>query len=127
MFGKSGHDTLIAPQGRANDWTLTGPAQGTLDGSVAFTSVANLTGAAISDTFHYLSASSAVTGTLNELGGKLTLAATALSGGGEAINIVGNVNTHGGDLVVQADQIPAPVVASTITVAARRHPLHAGR
>ncbi len=52
--GGTGTDTLIAPN-MVNSWAVTGSGAGTLDTSVSFAAVENLTGGTLDDTFDFSS------------------------------------------------------------------------
>jgi Ca2+-binding RTX toxin-like protein len=67
LDGGGGTNTLVGPN-TTNTWEITGTDAGTLDGTVAFSSVQNLTGGTGLDAFVF-SAGQKVTGTINGGGG----------------------------------------------------------
>jgi autotransporter-associated beta strand protein len=71
LNGLSGNDGLTGPN-QANVWAITGSNAGTLNGSIAFRNIANLTGGSGADVFKF-AAGAKVSGALNGLGGANTL------------------------------------------------------
>ena len=135
----SGVATLIAPLNQANNWSITGVNQGTLN-SFTFQGVQNLTGGNQSDAFQYTVASALLTGTLNEpaggnlafAGSAITLAGTVTTHGGNisindasvinsggSVTLQGNIYTQGGNLTVFGDTITLNDQAGPVTVSTR--------
>jgi CSLREA domain-containing protein len=71
LKGAGGSDSLTGPN-QVNAWALTGGNAGTLDSTVAFSGIANLTGGAAGDTFSF-AAGASVSGTIDGGGGANTL------------------------------------------------------
>ncbi len=71
VIGAGGQDRLIGPD-QANTWQITGPSGGTLDGTIAFLLVEDLTGGSDDDTFVF-GAAKAVGGRIDGGGGNNTL------------------------------------------------------
>jgi hypothetical protein len=112
VIGGPGPDTLVGPN-IANTWTITNTNTGNLDGTVAFSSVENLTGGAASDTFVFHTGGS-LSGNINGQNDRATLdystftgdilvdlplgTATAVAGGiSHIVNVTGSI---GNDLIV---------------------------
>jgi hypothetical protein len=66
--GGGGVDTLVGPSWQNNTWVLTGKNEGYV-GDIAFTSMANLVGGAMSDSFVFGGTASAVSGRVDGGGG----------------------------------------------------------
>jgi hypothetical protein len=71
--GGGGVDTLVGPSWQNNTWVLTGKNEGYV-GDIAFTSMANLVGGAMSDSFVFGGTASAVSGRVDGGGGSNWLA-----------------------------------------------------
>jgi Ca2+-binding RTX toxin-like protein len=76
--GSGGVTTLTAPDG-SNDWQVTGPGAGTLDGVVSFSSIQSLAGGAGQDRFAFQPGGS-IPGNVDGGGGVNTLDYSALAG-----------------------------------------------
>ncbi|HEV3085369.1 MAG TPA: hypothetical protein VGY66_36785, partial [Gemmataceae bacterium] len=114
---------------------------------IGFTSIQNLTGGNVADTYYYSSASSFLTGTINELpGGNVTLAGRVISipgtittnggaltinyanslGSDNSVSFSGNADTEGGNLTVYADTISLDTVSGPVTLSSRHLAGNAG-
>jgi Ca2+-binding RTX toxin-like protein len=112
LTGGTGTDTLHGPD-TANTWQITGANAGTLNQTVTFASIPNLTGGAANDTFQYQTGGS-LSGSLDGGGGTNTLDYTGYQGDilvdlllhtaslvGQGVANVANVSgSQGNDLIV---------------------------
>jgi hypothetical protein len=79
LVGNTQGTTTLQGPNTANTWQVTGANAGTLDGTVAFSGVQNLTGGSAGNTFQFHTGGS-LSGTLNGGGGTNTLDYTAYKG-----------------------------------------------
>jgi hypothetical protein len=118
------NNTLQGPD-TANTWQITGANAGTLNGTVAFAGVQNLTGGAANDTFQFHTGGS-LAGSINGGGGTNTLDYTAYQGNilvdlllhtaslvGQGVSNVANVNGSNGNSLIVGDANANVLVGGT--------------
>jgi hypothetical protein len=109
--GGGGNNMLIGPN-VTNTWAITSPNGGTLDGTVTFTSIQNLTGGTAKDTFVF-SRGKGVTGVIDGCGGfdtldyglytsdvTVNLLAGTATGTGGVSNVENVLGSQGNDILV---------------------------
>lgn len=99
VSGGGGADTL-AGANTANTWTLTGAGAGSVNGTVSFGGIANLTGGTGADTFKFTGGS--VAGTVSGGAGTNTLDYSGNGGNSAAVNLAaGSATSTGGFTGIQ--------------------------